>query len=130
MKCNTCGTDKPTTDFYKNKAQPHGYRYECKDCLREYTGTDIGKALKRRYRQSEGAKKRQHIYWQHRKDKHNALAKVGRAVKSHKLPNPKNLSCHFCNMAAFEYHHHLGYEYPLAVIPVCKMCHVKVHKLP
>jgi hypothetical protein len=30
--CNRCKTEKPITDFYKNKARPDGHNYSCKKC--------------------------------------------------------------------------------------------------
>jgi hypothetical protein len=35
-RCNTCGTDKPTTEFYKNRAMKDGLGYTCKSCIKEY----------------------------------------------------------------------------------------------
>ncbi len=54
--CNTCNTDKPLDEFYKQKGGFQGRRAQCKDCYRDYMDTPVetlrcsscGKARSRR----------------------------------------------------------------------------------
>lgn len=34
-RCPTCGTDKPETDFHRDRTRPDGLRWECKQCVKE-----------------------------------------------------------------------------------------------
>ena len=34
--CYICRIEKDINDFYKNKGQPSGYDFKCKDCKKEY----------------------------------------------------------------------------------------------
>ncbi len=33
-QCNQCGSDKPTSEFYKRKASPDGLQMKCKSCFK------------------------------------------------------------------------------------------------
>lgn len=52
-KCQVCNITKSLTDFYKNKSRVDGYRYECKECIKVYQKSDMGKAQRHRYATSE-----------------------------------------------------------------------------
>lgn len=54
--CYLCHTDKPATDFYKDRTRPDGLSSRCKECdklkIAKYQTTSNGKATRKRYRQS------------------------------------------------------------------------------
>lgn len=39
--CNTCGSEKPFSEFHKNKKAKDGLQSKCKTCIREYQKTRI-----------------------------------------------------------------------------------------
>ena len=46
--CSDCGKEKTLeTEFYKNKHNPDGYAYQCKECRKEYNQRTRGAALQR-----------------------------------------------------------------------------------
>jgi len=62
--------------------------------------------------------------------KSSAYSKVLSAVASGKLADPSKLCCSICGHNAQEYHHPNGYdkEHSLEVVPVCIICHKKIHR--
>jgi hypothetical protein len=111
-KCIKCEEEKDLSDFYKNKRTKSGYYAFCKKCHCErtdnYSKTDKGKEVKRKERARDAS---------------------NYAVRSGKIPSPKDQACSGCGCQAQEYHHHLGYaeENWLDVLPMCKKCHVQEH---
>ena len=133
-QCTKCGLEYPDTleFFYK------GYK-RCKDCknktnekynktekgkqtrkraIKKYIATDTGKQMKqdatRRYafNYPEKQKARDAINW---------LVRSGQKVPA------TQLVCIYCEEAASQYHHP-DYSKPLDVIPVCVMCHSRIHR--
>ena len=45
------------------------------------------------------------------------------------IPYAAELPCADCGRQARDYHHHLGYEHPEAVIPLCPKCHATRHRI-
>jgi Ribbon-helix-helix domain len=62
-----------------------------------------------------------------RLDRSRAVAAVGQAVKSGKLPPVRTRKCDDCGRQAEQYHHE-DYGKPLDVTPLCKDCHVMRHR--
>ena len=62
--CSRCRTKKPVGEFYKNKAQPGGLSYWCKECTLAYSQSDHGREVRRRYTQSDRARanRQDHYY--------------------------------------------------------------------
>lgn len=55
----------------------------------------------------------------------SAYSKIYRLVRTGELPDPRKVPCFDCGERAREYHHFIGYEYPLHVLPLCHSCHFK-----
>lgn len=55
---------------------------------------------------------------------------VSYAVRSGRMPSPRDLTCTVCGVPAEHYHHHNGYkpEHSMDVVPVCRACHIELHK--
>ena len=79
------------------------------------------------YAKTVGVKKYQAKY----PEKYKAHSKVHNAVRDGKLPRVSTLKCVSCGNQATQYHHHAGYEEKnwLNVIPMCKPCHSKEHRI-
>jgi hypothetical protein len=50
---------------------------------------------------------------------------VQKSIRNGELPNPATMRCFDCDGKAREYHHYLGYDFPLVVLPLCHSCHFK-----
>jgi len=62
------------------------------------------------------------------KKKVNAHGLISRQILKGKIPKPTLLKCSFCGLKAKEYHHE-DYNIPNFVLPVCKKCHIEVHRM-
>jgi hypothetical protein len=56
-------------------------------------------------------------------ERRRAREKVKDAIRRGDIPPAKDRVCVVCAAPARQYDHHLGYEFPLAVEPVCFACH-------
>lgn len=36
LDCSTCGSSKPSSEFYRHNKHKRGYRYSCKECTKKY----------------------------------------------------------------------------------------------
>ena len=55
-----------------------------------------------------------------------ARVALGCAIKSHKIQRPTHCEC--CKkICTPDGHHYLGYDYPLKVMWLCRVCHCAVH---
>ncbi len=48
--CSGCLLDKPTSDFYRARKEPDGYRYECKECVRGNTNNEAKRLYNKQWR--------------------------------------------------------------------------------
>lgn len=145
-QCSTCKIIKPLKFFSRRKDQytKDGYRGQCKDCkyhcvkkwINSPQGREKFRKIQKRYRQtkkgkysiSKGSKK---YYWQHKR-KRTAKMVVWNAIETKKIPKISTQKCSQCYTQAHHYHHHKGYakKHRLDVIPLCRFCHVKAHRVP
>lgn len=146
--CRVCKETKSLSEFYKEPKCKDGHLKKCKKCYlkqtKKYERTEKGKAVHKNYRQTEKGKEvfRKAIFRHHRTEKFKATQKryitryperckardaVNYAVQAGNLPRPNTLQCHYCDVQAEQYHHHLGYEskHYLDVVPICQKCHNK-----
>lgn len=121
-QCCRCKQFYPaTTEYFHNYHRAKDGLYSrCKTCRKEYFQTEHGSKI----RCSNDLK-----YRQKHKVKTLALLKVSCAVKTGRLPSIHTRVCIVCGEKAKEYHH-WSYEekYWLDVIPVCSICHKKIHR--
>lgn len=101
-----------------------------KACIKHFRHSKKGKILEKRYnhkKESKAARKRYHISHPEYRESSNL---VKNAITAGKLPRPDTLKCHYCPEQAEQYHHYLGYEpeHRLDVVPVCRICHNKIHQ--
>jgi len=61
-KCGKCSTEKPVTEFVKNKYQADGYHWECKACVKVYQTAN-------REKFKEYQKEYQKVYKQEKREK-------------------------------------------------------------
>jgi 5-methylcytosine-specific restriction endonuclease McrA len=68
-RCYKCDTIKSITEFYRDKNNNDGYRYDCKDCSKAYERSPKGKEVRKQYKKSEKGKKSNSKYGKSEKGK-------------------------------------------------------------
>lgn len=150
-RCSHCKEIKPLSEFSKHTCNKDGLRYACKICeqawTRRYKTTQNYRiSLQKSYAKPDYKEKRK-IYQKsenglvaHRKGsmvynsrnpaKRKAHDKVNGEIRSGRLEKPTTFKCVYCDSQAEQYHHHNGYDenHWFDIIPVCKICHIKIHK--
>ncbi len=139
FSCNICACKRRKK--YRNSEKG-------KTIIKVWEKSESGKALRRHYQKTEQYKAYQSRYRNSDFGKASIRASVKKyskrfplhikakgavyyAVKIGKLPKVKTLQCYLCFKSAQQYHHYLGHEpqYKLDVLPMCIMCHRKLHRL-
>lgn len=138
-RCCTCKETKSIDDFHSDTSQQDKHSARCKVCKlrgnKEYLATEKGRAARvrsfKKYMttdpgrnvKAQSAKRMYEIY----PEKQFARDQIYHAVKNGTLPKAAELICVDCGSPAQEYHHP-DYSQPMLIIPLCRPCHVKVHK--
>lgn len=139
--CSKCKRTLALGEFYKRKRSPDGHQAYCKECERShkaayspaYHKTPKGRQIKTRYqrRRRQTAKGREEAhrakarYNAKNPEKIRAKTAIAHEVRAGRLPQVGTQACATCGDPAQEYHHE-NYERPLAVIPLCRLCHKAV----
>jgi len=138
--CTKCRQTKPFSEFHKQSSSKDRLHSWCKNCAKTatsaYQKSDKGKQAQNRFSQSEKGKRsnlcRMKRYRKNNPDRKIAHSAVNNAIQAGQFPKASNYVCScVCGNKAYDYHHHLGYEpeHQLHVLPVCKNCHRKIHKV-
>ena len=145
-KCPKCNQTKPFCEFNKNRARKGGLDVYCRKCQAKKRKTQIYKNYRRQYEQCKKCKDYRKQYQQKNRQIFNlsqrkrrlsnhtqnkAVGMVGYAVKMGRIKPANSFKCTYCSMQAREYHHHKGYEPEnwFVIIPVCRICHCKIHRV-
>ena len=129
--CSKCKEEKPLDQFNRHRSRKDGRQAYCKACRKAYAASEKGKATIAKYNASD--KRRATAVGHstaHRRrypEKHRARFTVNNAIRYGKLPAPDTQTCATCGEPA-EHYHHEAYERPLDVTPLCRPCHIGVHK--
>lgn len=147
--CPKCNSFKNPDEFGKLSSSKDGLSYSCKECLRnkmktwfskpenrkrhnsgaaKYRRTELGKATKQRYYNSEKGQKVYKKYSYQKTNGNKARQAVNHAVDYGTIPRVNTQVCQVNDGTCegrMEYHHHKGYkkEFWLDVIPLCKKHH-------
>ena len=141
-RCSKCKTFKPLSEFYTDRHHKDGKTWWCKVCVNISTnrykktekGQQINRYCSRRYAQTEDGKRNRVTvfarYMKNNPQKIRTRANVRSAVYRGRLKPALHYHCRICWSQAEEYHHHRGYEpeHTFDLIPLCKICHVSIHK--
>ena len=126
--CNTCGEEKPLSEYHKHARMKDGHLNRCKVCnnekLRKYRQTDTYKAIKHKYTQSEkGITTRNKWHTEYRK-----IAEVKRKRKAVNAARfiKERQPCEVCGDENTEKHHD-DYDKPLEVRWLCFKHHRQLH---
>ena len=135
--CSNCNQKKELTEFYKNSVSKDGHQNWCKNCNnfynKEYRHTEQRIIARKLYQQSEKGKanalKRSIRYQEQHLEQRPARNAINNAVRAGEMPHIKTLSCVNCFEQA-EIYHHPSYAKSrwLKAFPVCRKCHIKIHK--
>lgn len=139
--CTKCHKEFPATPEYFHRYNRRGRQElypQCKACKNGYAKTKAGKAAVKRktdnWRKTASGKE-----WlkekQARKDarypeKQKARQVIAHAVNRKAILSISECSCTRCGVQAQEYHHwSYEQEHWLDVIPLCRSCHDKLHRM-
>lgn len=125
-KCSKCGKAKKLSEFATQTGRKYDKHSQCKSCRVEYK-----KEYMKEYMGDESNRQRvyelQSIYKNTiDKDKVKIRKALNRAIESGYYKRASEKKCKDCGNQAQE-HHHLDYENPYNVVPLCKKCHRKRH---
>ena len=91
---------------------------------KKWVGTEKGKAYKRKY-----AFKLYHKNKKINPQMIKARSAVSNAIKTKKLKPSNEYKCVLCHSKQAHDYHHVDYNRPFLVFPVCRICHIEFHKL-
>lgn len=111
--CKKCKLEKPLTEFYKELLSKDGRASSCKKCKEERK--DVRKRSAR-----------EKIYYE--KNKNKKLARVAARKKYENILNDLKCSVINCKLLCEELHH-LNYNFPIDVVPLCQKHHSWFHEL-
>lgn len=126
IQCCNCKKVKPLDSFHKNASKKYGHTNICKPCniirIKLRPRTEARRATTRR-----SVKK----YQRKHPERKNAHSFVHLMIFYGKILHPSKCKCLICNAIAQEYHHPFGYDWEncLNIIPICKICHYKIHNV-
>ena len=112
--CLGCKQDKPLTEFWKDRYRSSGYHSRCRDCTNNQRARKHRKYITKNLNEITDARELL---------KRKARIEVANAVKTGKLVRQ---DCMLCGDPK-TYGHHLDYDYPLAVVWLCRKHHEGVH---
>jgi hypothetical protein len=149
-KCSICSEVKTIDNFYRDKFQSTGYKYNCKSCecefkktkrkidpnhsreivRRSYARDHVKKAASernKRYRAANYKKVRERERRQAQSEHSKVRRTFMNAIKEGKIIRPD--TCEDCGANTFVEGHHFDYSKPLEVKWLCRTCHGKVHRI-
>lgn len=116
---------KTTLKTYRQREKVHKYNLQYQN---QYRQSETGKITRKRYLQSAKCKQYEEFYAIGHPERRKAKDAVCYAIKVGKLVPANTLQCQICKETAREYHHpSYKTEDRLKVIPVCFVCHKKIH---
>ena len=139
--CPRCNIVKPGSAFYRSSARRDGLDSMCSECSKGAKARNYQKNKAKRNEQNRrwveanpGARRviarryvanhpDRHVYHNRNRPTHN---KVLNEVRRGRMPGIRTQMCDDCGMGA-EHYHHVDYDKPLEVIPLCAKCHHKRH---
>ncbi len=154
-QCGTCKEIKPISEFRKNRCRCKS----CDAAYAaRYAQTEQGKkARKRGYQKWQRSEKGKRVAARHNKrwsstkrgkDLNRKSAKtryhknkkinpqmvkaryiISNAVQAKKLKRSSEYSCVICNSKQARGYHHVDYNRPFLVFPMCRLCHNYIHTL-
>lgn len=136
-QCSKCGEEKPSSEFYRAKANVSGLSSWCKQCNLEQQRkwrSENREHVARQQREyyAKRPKSRKKPWREKNPSKKRAEDAVFYAISLGSLPKANTLRCCMaldgCAGEARDYHH-ASYEDDdhLAVVPVCRPCHRFIH---
>jgi len=147
-QCFTCKEIKGLSKFHKQSSAKDGLQSNCKDCTKKYHRSDKYNTVKRKHYGSQKYKDTQQKYrktqvWRRTQNKASSIyrknnpvkikarCKINNAVESGRIQKVSTYRCRGsldCFNQAANYHHwSYAKEHWFDVIPLCKMCHTKIH---
>lgn len=130
-RCPRCKTEKPKTEFHKNRHNRDGLGWWCIACRAEYDRSEYRKRYFREYqaahRETMNARRRRNGQQRRERtrDKRRVHAKVYNAIKYGRIERPGK--CSRCGTQCKPEGHHDDYSKPLEISWLCQNCHLAYH---
>ncbi len=154
-RCNTCNEIKPTCNFRKNRnkckscdsiyaakyAQTEQGKKSRKQGYQKWQRSEKGKRVSakhnKRWSSTERGRefnRKRALALYHKNKKINpqmikARAAVSNAIQTKKLNRSSEYKCVICHSKQAQQYHHVDYDRPFLVFPLCRICHIYVHTL-
>ena len=141
--CSVCQVSKPLDAFNRQSSKRDGRQSYCRECAKAYHKSAKCRQAERHYKQSprgramrlrretspegrEAIRQYRRSYESQNREKRRAHKTTARAVNAGRLAPVTTLKCADCGAGATAYHHE-DYSVPLAVVALCRQCHVNRH---
>ena len=129
--CGLCGREKPLEEYQRNKSNPLGRAYWCKECRREFDRQRNLRPDRRLYikqwEQSERGKQLRAISRkkdrQQNKDKYRARRLLNKLIKEDVI---EKMVCEICGKTGTG--HHPDYSKPVEVVWLCRKHHAELNR--
>ena len=113
--CARCHRHLDGSAFGASRRAPDGLDSWCLDCRRDYMrGRPTDPARRRENARASAAR---------HPERRRAREMINTEIRAGRMPPAKSLACSDCGEPATSYDHHLGYDHPPDVEPVCYPCH-------
>lgn len=140
-KCSVCGEEKPLEAFSPHPRHWLGRHAQCKACmnvkrrwryaLEREVLREQGRSLYERHSEDQRLRDKQRRAAN--KDKQHAHHVLRQAIKTGRLSPASDCLCFVCGKGRWQdpgivmEYHHVSYDKPLEVFPVCSGCHHRWH---
>ena len=129
--CGLCGIEKPLEEYQRNKSNPLGRAYWCKDCRRDFDRQRNLRPDRRLYikqwEQSERGKQLRAISRkndrQQNKNKYRARRLLNKLIKEGVI---NRMPCEICRKTGNG--HHPDYSKPTEVVWLCRKHHAELNR--
>lgn len=129
--CGLCGIEKPLEEYQRNKSNPLGRAYWCKECRREFDRQRNLRPDRRLYvkqwEQSERGKELRSLSRKkdrlQNRDKYRAHRLLNKLIKEGMI---KRMTCEICGKTGNG--HHPDYSKPVEVVWLCRKHHAELNR--
>jgi len=130
--CKECWEEKELTEFYSHPQWKNWVLWRCKECIKKGRKSSRERELARKWEKDNRIRPK--WYWttmckkfrQENPEKYNAHKLVQNYLRRNFDVNPY-IICKNCWTEWKLHMHHIDYNKPNIVIPLCPLCHSNVH---
>jgi len=128
--CCRCKKEKPESAYHKDRGNPGGLHYMCRDCRSEkyYEDHENNLRMTRQYYSKNVDRQIERVrnYRERHKKRAAAFVAVSSKTRTGRIKKPG--ICSQCGSGGIIHAHHEDYNKPLEVEWLCQKCHKKLHR--